>query len=595
MAADDDDRKPEPDPWADIVADGLGEADASEAFSFDAEPAASAPVNDAVVESAAEAQPSGEADVEDGLVEEWLTGGDEATTAGDDAGPGSLFPADDAAPGSSHIDIGTGLSGIDGDAAAASGDEAVGFGGDAFEAPPATDEFPVIEPVADESTDAVVAGEDGASGFPGLTVPVVTASAASVTSGTRRPAPAKRASGGIGQMIGIVLGGLAAIPITLGILIWGLQKDPFGVAKALPPSVAFLLPQKLRPGARKPKATPANLAGAATLDDVSAMALPSLPEPDAGAAVEPAAAEPAPESPLDATAQAGDEPPAEPANEPAVDASPAPDAAVAVEPPAEGLPVFPDASPADEPPSAPPAADAQPAEGSAAVSTEAPAAVSADGLAAVEPAPTLDDFLETPPRVAEPPVVAAPAPPPLDLSGLDEAVADATALGEAVAVADQADESAYKRLLVQWYRSLTQVAEQLVAVERAAADSGRALDATPDQVAVLHAGIAGRDAQSAALARIAADWLDYSRRGGDGIVVPVVLQSVRRVGPYWSTKATVERSDGSARTVSIISRSEPVAAVGDALLVTGVLLEDGVIWAADCRPAGATADAAKPF
>jgi hypothetical protein len=35
--------------------------------------------------------------------------------------------------------------------------------------------------------------------------------------------------------------------------------------------------------------------------------------------------------------------------------------------------------------------------------------------------------------------------------------------------------------------------------------------------------------------------------------------------------------------MSIISRTEPKAARGDRLVVTGVVFDDGVIWAADCR------------
>jgi hypothetical protein len=45
MAADDDDRKPEPDPWADIVADGI-DGDEESSFQFDAEPAAVSPPDD---------------------------------------------------------------------------------------------------------------------------------------------------------------------------------------------------------------------------------------------------------------------------------------------------------------------------------------------------------------------------------------------------------------------------------------------------------------------------------------------------------------------------------------------------------------------
>ncbi|MEI7780889.1 MAG: hypothetical protein WCJ18_03055, partial [Planctomycetota bacterium] len=65
---------------------------------------------------------------------------------------------------------------------------------------------------------------------------------------------AKSRGGGIGQIIGIVLGGLMALPITYAILIWGFQKDPFKFTKMAPAEVAFLLPEKFQPGYKKPVA-----------------------------------------------------------------------------------------------------------------------------------------------------------------------------------------------------------------------------------------------------------------------------------------------------------------------------------------------------
>ena len=79
------------------------------------------------------------------------------------------------------------------------------------------------------------------------------AATVSVKKKTKSSSRAARAKpGGIGQMIGVVLGGLMALPITYAILIWGFQKDPFKLAKLVPPEVAFLLPQKFQPGYTKP-------------------------------------------------------------------------------------------------------------------------------------------------------------------------------------------------------------------------------------------------------------------------------------------------------------------------------------------------------
>ena len=98
------------------------------------------------------------------------------------------------------------------------------------------------------------------------------------------------------------------------------------------------------------------------------------------------------------------------------------------------------------------------------------------------------------------------------------------------------------------------------------------------------------------LARVAWDWLAYPKRQGDGIVLPVTFDSARRLGPYWSATATLEEGDGTQRVLSIVSRSEPSAVAGDRLLVTGLVLGDGVIWAADWHPTagGAAEPAADP-
>ncbi len=570
MAADDDDRKPEPDPWADIVADGI-DGDEESSFQFDAEPAAVSPPDDIP----AVADESTAAAASDELVDAWLAEDDDASSTPGEHAPLAVFAPEDAASGSSSIDIGTGLSGIDGDSSRGAVEESSEIAAEAWGEEPVDAAGDAGEALTIDGGDAV---EAESVEFPGVSIAAAAATAAPLTTGTRRPAAAKKPAGGIGQMIGVALGGFAAIPITLGILIWGLQKDPFGVTKSVPSSVSFLLPAKFRPGFKKAKPVSGTLADAPTLDDLPAAALPSLDEP----------------SPDVAAAPAGEPETGTTSEEPAAPSEPSLGDVAVTEPPV-----------AEEAAAEPAATDAVisepvvPAADPGTEVTDTTAAVAVEGGLADAPAASLDDFLEpATERAADPPAAAAAAaaePPPLDLSGLETAVADATALGEAVAAADAADEAPYKRLLVQWYRSLAGVAEQLTALERTAADSGRPLAATPEQVATLHAGIADRDVHATALARVAADWLDYARRGGDGVVVPVVFESARRAGPYWTAKATLERSDGSVRSLAIVSRSEPVATAGDRLIVTGVVLEDGVIWAADCRPMAASAQPVAPF
>jgi hypothetical protein len=153
-------------------------------------------------------------------------------------------PNGTAAAGSSHVEVGTGFSGIvspseidppsDGMAADEWPDA------DATEATLddfATDDQPSFDASGfdgvSEAGDAVVPGElhtDDAD-LDVATVGAAAATAAVATAVRGRPA-ARKKGGGIGQVIGIVLGGLMAIPITYAILIWGLQKDPF----KLPPA-----------------------------------------------------------------------------------------------------------------------------------------------------------------------------------------------------------------------------------------------------------------------------------------------------------------------------------------------------------------------
>jgi hypothetical protein len=363
-------------------------------------------------------------------------------------------------------------------------------------------------------------------------------------------------------MIGVVAGGVMAIPITLAILIWGLQKDPFGVTKMVPEQAAFLLPQKFRPGFKK------------------ARAAAGIPTATGG-------------SPLDAVAATGDVPAAEPAADeaaaPTEDLSagdlPVPDLSdLATAEPAVPTPVD---EPVDVGSSEP--VEPFPAATVDEVSTTADATVpAATDASETPPAPDLGDVAAvTAPGLDSLPAVppAPPEPEPLDTAALDAALAEAGALGEALAAVEDRSARSSRLLIVQWYQSLASVAEQLASLERAAADAGQPLSETPEQVAAFHAALIAGDPQLSDLGRVAWDWLAFRKRQGAGVVLPVTFASARRVGPYWSATATLDKGDGTRRVLSIVSRSEPAAVAGDRLLVTGLVLDENVIWAADWRPA----------
>ncbi|MFM9058126.1 MAG: hypothetical protein ACKOSQ_03180 [Planctomycetaceae bacterium] len=277
MAADDDERGPAPDPWDEIVAEGLGDEAGEITFQFEetsvelpppaAEPADPGPPAEAAFAGDAEAAetPAPADGPADDMLQDWLTDGDSGTP------PLAVFDPEDAAAGSSHIDIGTGGSGI-----ALHGEteqEEIGTA-DGIEAVESSEWSVGEESPATGFGDEAAAGAGGAA----IAAGAAAASGAAPAKTVRRPAkPAKKKGGGIGQMIGVVLGGLMAIPITLAILIYGLGKDPFGVTKKVPAEAAFLLPEKFRPGYKKPRASAATAAAGADADAGSG--LDSLPTP----------------------------------------------------------------------------------------------------------------------------------------------------------------------------------------------------------------------------------------------------------------------------------------------------------------------------
>lgn len=419
--------------------------------------------------------------------------------------------------GASAIDIGTGQSGIVAEsdimpAEEALADDAMADSAPAFDFGMAADDGQPSEDFGVVSAEAGVAESMAIGAAAGAAA--VTAAPNKAARAATKSKPAKQ--GGLGQMIGVVLGGLMALPITYAILIWGFGKDPFKFTKSVPPDLAFLLPAKFQPGAR-PAGLP-KLDRAPSLDDLAATA-PVEP------AAEPEPAEPEPAEPL----------PAEPAPE----------------------------QPAE------PAATAEPAN---------PAPDAAD-VAAVDAFP------------AEPAVpAAAPAPPPLDLSGLERAVTAATAGIDAVLASDSADPTR-KKLLVGWYKKLAQVGEELAMLETVAADTGRPLSEAPEVVGELYARLAGSDVLVGELERLGSDWVRYPKRRADGVLLVATLDDVKKVGPYWSSTMSLEQADGTSKRLSVISRIEPKAAAGDRAVVAGIVFDDNIVWAADCRPLAADAAA----
>jgi hypothetical protein len=292
---------------------------------------------------------------------------------------------------------------------------------------------------------------------------------------------------------------------------------------------------------------------------------------------------------------------AEEASTPSPDAEPAADATVS--------PVVTEESAATETaaaldslaalPAAPPMTD-EPAElvaDGAAVTNEPPPVAAPTAAVVTEPAlddvaviaPPATDALAPAKDVAPPAAIipVVPEPEPLDLGGLEATVAEATAALDAVeAVADPTD-PVRKTLLVDWYKRLARVAQELATLEHRAADSGRPLTATPAMAAGLGGRILAAPDLADDLARLARNWLTYSRRDGDGVVMPATFSGSRRVGPYWCSRVSIAEAGGASRELSVISRIEPTALPGDAVIVMGLVMDGGVLWASELLSAAA--------
>ena len=612
---DDTDKQDGFDPWADLESDPP--ADQTEQFSFTFDDAALDAELDATLDDALDASASDEpaqrsfaeepvvtggtpevplleSAADDALVNAWLDDpADEpvapaplAVFAPDEPGDVDGLDGFDDESGSAFdpeaIEIGTGHSGIE----SASEVEGGGFVGEDSEASteaaevffgavdePESPEDEIVESVTFAESDAEASEEADIIDFGTAAAGVAAAAAASggrddsVAIAASKPRPGGRAGkrGGIGPLVGIVLGGLMAIPIVLGILIglmWMGWEDTAGIRTWLPTQAAFLLPPANR-GATRAIAGGPDLSVASSLDDLPTPPAPE-PAPDSGVmpAPEPAAVSvdelAAPPMPQDPEGLAT-------STEPASDGS-AKDESLATTEPATSSPTG-EPKPGDL---APPLAMSP----------------SLDDVAALV-TPQEDVAMGFAPLPVEPIVPAVPEPEPLDTSGLERAVAEASTALEAVQrVADPAD-PARKALLVEWYKQLVCVAEELAMLERVAADSGRPLAATPEVAAAHHHRILAAPERLDDLARLARNWLAYNRREGDGIVMPATFAGARQVGPYWYSRVSMAEAGGRSREVAVISRAEPAAAAGDAVLISGLVLDGDLLWAADMRSAAA--------
>jgi len=463
-------------------------------------------------------------------------------------------------------------------------------------------------------------------------IPLSAAVAAGAVAGPQ-PVTARNKRRGLGTIIGVGLGGLAALPITYAVMIWGFHQDPLKLGKQLPGQLASLLPQKLQPGGKPPAipaGTPAPSSGptavsatedlstggeeaAPTADQSAATAATAAAEPAEVEPVEPAETVAAPAEPVAEPAETVAEPAetvAEPAETVAAPAAPvaapaetvaapvaAPDPAVAatdtLEPAA--APVTAAAEPVmlEPEPVSPPVPEPETLAAVDTATVEAPIAdaTSPTTLPPSDPLAGIDALVAD---VAPPaPAVAAPIVPQLDETGVELAVERATHAIEALtAISDPVDPER-NRMLVEWYKSLANLGEQLVTLETKAADSGHPSWNAPAAAADLLGTIAISEKAVADLDRLGRMWITSEKRRDDGISLVATLVGARQVGPYWSTRVVVAGGnlDGTDRSISIISRLAPPGDAGERVVVSGVMFDGNAVWAADMRPIPPTFEA----
>ncbi|MCX7430425.1 MAG: hypothetical protein NTY17_05400 [Planctomycetia bacterium] len=299
MATDDDKQVPEPDPWAGLDSGGAEDAAAEDAadftFAFEGSKDDAADDIPLVVFPPPDVEATGsEVHMGSGMGTGMGTERSDIismTNAVDNSGEEDFDDHDAAGDSFDDNDIAheMGLLDAEGEAIAA---EALASGDDFDDA--ADFGEPVNEAHSDDTAESWP--DDPAS------IPLNTAVAATGAAGAAlvmagdRPAAAKKKGSGFGQMVGVVLGGLMALPITYAILIWGFQKDPFKLGKQVPSQLAFLLPEKLQPGYQRPRKAGAgpNLDAAPSLDDLPSAdePMPTTPDPAATTAAESAESEP---------------------------------------------------------------------------------------------------------------------------------------------------------------------------------------------------------------------------------------------------------------------------------------------------------------
>jgi len=410
-----------------------------------------------------------------------------------------------------------------------------------------------------------------------------------------RPARPKKKGGGPGSIVGVVLGGVLSIPIVIGIL-WALGRLPdfssvgrrssAGAARTVAgslPSVQNRSLDSLVAGGPAPVEAKAPEAGGTTEEEG--------PQPPAKAEPMAETVATGPPGPGDVAEEKVPAVPAAASADRPGDSQPSPAASAM-----KAAPMIPSASDDAEGPDARPGAPA--VNGAESIGLDAsvlaavvPAMPKAGSTPSAEAAvdsgktdPFGDVFGDGASDTAAGVRPAVAETEPLDTLAVDEA-ADA-AIGAFDALVEvAADDPGRKGLLRDWYIALARVGEEAARLEGIAIERGSPLGRSLDTAERALTAMVADEAVRADMIRVATVWMRANARPSDGIVFPAVMPAEatpRSVGPWWMTK--LRPSDApDAPEVTIIARERPTAAAGEAVVVMGVILDGGVIWATQCR------------
>jgi len=357
---------------------------------------------------------------------------------------------------------------------------------------------------------------------------------------------------GVGALGSAMLGGLCALPLTYAILIWGFQRDPLQLAPLVPEAAAFLLPTALRTKTGRAVSSPAP---AAALE--SRPVAPQLTD-DPQSTVDAQAGLPGPSSALEVHQEVAVDETSARASEPAGVANEVGVGAVVEEGPlragaGQDLPLV-------------LALEAGEGEGTRGNSsaTIAPAAAASDPVSLGLPAENLN------------PAVG------MALAAVRRAEEKASVAVQTLVEAPTQAGAERNRLRVRWYRALAEWAGSLAAYERAAVEAGQPSMETPAVFSLLQNPTVGDGSVQQDLEELGCMWLTSVRRTSDGVVLAGTLEEVQPSGPYWRSRV---RSTNSMGTLpwSFISRDRPAANPGERVVVMGVILDDDMIWAANCQ------------